>query len=107
METTPLWYESVKRKGINLKSNPAPVRPQDFSRPETQSVQRGGSRCIGNKVGIMVLILDGNSEMGAHVRNNSCNLTCLRHLNRSRADPNQIFFSPKRLNLHYGAYIRW
>ena len=56
------WYESVKRKGINLKSNPAPVRPQDFSRLEIQSAQSGDSRSSGNKVCITVLILDGHSE---------------------------------------------
>ena len=29
---------------------------------------------------IMVLTLDGNSEIGAHVRSNLCYLICLRHL---------------------------
>ena len=33
----------------------------------------------------MVLILDGNSEIGAHVRSNLCYFICLRHLIRSRA----------------------
>ena len=28
---------------------------------------------------IMVLILDGNPEIGAHVRSNLCYLICLRH----------------------------
>ena len=43
------------------------------------------------KVTIMVLILDGNSEIGAQVRSNLCVLTCLRHVIRSRAAPNRIF----------------
>ena len=38
----------------------------------------------------MVLTLDGNSEIYAHVRSNSCYMICLRHLIR-------IFFSPNRL----------
>ena len=38
-------------------------------------------------VNIMVLILDGNSEIGAHVR----------HLNKSRADTNRILFLSKDL----------
>ena len=41
----------------------------------------------------MVLILDGRSEMGAHVRSNLCNLICVRHLVRSGAVKNLIFFS--------------
>ena len=31
----------------------------------------------------MVLILDGNSELGAHVRSHLCYLICCRHLIRS------------------------
>ena len=31
----------------------------------------------------MVLISDGNSDIGAHVRNNLCHLKCLRHSIRS------------------------
>ena len=33
----------------------------------------------------MVLILDGNSEICTHVRNNLCYLICLKQLLRSRA----------------------
>ena len=36
-------------------------------------------------INILVLILDGNSEMGAHVRISLCYLTCERHLIWSRA----------------------
>ena len=43
----------------------------------------------------MELILDGNPEVGAQVRNILCYLICLRHLIRSRAVTNWIF-SPKR-----------
>ena len=32
-----------------------------------------------------IIILDSNSEMGAHVRSNLCYLICIRHLIRSRA----------------------
>ena len=44
---------------------------------------------------LMVLILDGNSEIGSHVRSNLCCLICLRHLIRSRTLTNRIFFSQK------------
>ena len=40
---------------------------------------------------IMVLILDGNSKIGAHIRNTICYLICCRHLIRSRAITNLIF----------------
>ena len=50
----------------------------------------------------MVLIIDGISEIGAHVRSNLCYLVCVRidtgyliylsHFFRSRAVTNQIFF---------------
>ena len=38
----------------------------------------------------MVLILDGNSEIGAHLSSNLCYLICVRHLFRSRAVTNLI-----------------
>ena len=40
----------------------------------------------------MVLISDGNLEIGAHVRSNICYLICLRNLIRSRAVTNIFFF---------------
>ena len=46
---------------------------------------------------LMVLIIDGNSEIGTHVRNNLCYLNCLRHLLRWRAVTNRIFFLRKDL----------
>ena len=48
----------------------------------------------------MVLIL-GNSEIGAHVKSSLCYLICLRHLIRSRAITSQIFFSKKTNFLSY------
>ena len=42
----------------------------------------------------MVLIKDGNTEIGA--RNNPFYVVCLRHFISSRAVTNRIFFSPKR-----------
>ena len=44
----------------------------------------------------MVLTSCGNSEIGAHVKNNICCLIFLMHLIRSRAVTNRIFFSPIR-----------
>ena len=41
-------------------------------------------------IGAMVLILDGNSEKGAHVRSNLCNLISLRLLIRSRAARDEL-----------------
>ena len=40
----------------------------------------------------MVLIFDGNSEIGAFVRSDLCYMNCLRHLIRSRAVTSRIFF---------------
>ena len=40
----------------------------------------------------LLLILDGNSEIGAHVRSNLDYLIFLKHLFRSRAVTNLIFF---------------
>ena len=40
----------------------------------------------------MVLMLDGNSEIRAQVRNNLCYLICLMHLIRSRAVTDLILF---------------
>ena len=41
----------------------------------------------------MVLILDGNIEIGAFVSSNLSYLTCLRRLNRSRAATNLLSLS--------------
>ena len=43
---------------------------------------------------VLVLISNGNSEIGAHVRSNLRFMICLRHWIRSRAVG--VFFSPKR-----------
>ena len=53
----------------------------------------------------MVLILDGNSVMNAHVRSNLYCLICLRHLIKSRAVTNQFFFNPKRPIFLYACAI--
>ena len=42
-------------------------------------------------VGLMKLILDGDLEIGAHVRSNLYYLFCLRHSIRSSSATNQIF----------------
>ena len=47
---------------------------------------------------ILVLLLDGNSEIGAFVRNSLSHLICARHLISSKAFTIRIFFfSPKGL----------
>ena len=58
----------------------------------------------------MVLLLDGNLDICAHVWSDLCYLICLRHLIRSRAVTNWIYFSEKtffplcvRLS-YYGQY---
>ena len=48
----------------------------------------------------MVLILDGNFELAAHVRSNLCYLICLRHLIRSKAVKNRIVFLRKKLHAY-------
>ena len=78
----------------------------------------------------MVLILDGSSDIGAQVRRNLCHLICLKHLIRSKAVTNLIFFwtstgpfilgcvvgsigyynyCPRSLDLFYivTSYIKW
>ena len=54
-------------------------------------------------VGAMVLILDGNSEIGAHVRSNFCYSICLKCSNRSKAVTNRIFSVWKKKFLHASA----
>ena len=49
---------------------------------------------------LMVRIVDGNSEINAHVGNNFCYLICLRHLIRSNSFTNRAFFSKKTIFLH-------
>ena len=44
---------------------------------------------------LYLLILDGNSEIGAHVRSNLWYLICLRHWFRPRAVGNCIIFSAR------------
>ena len=44
-------------------------------------------------------IIDGNKEIGMNIRSNLCYLICLRHLIRSRAVTNRIFFLQKALTL--------
>ena len=48
----------------------------------------------------MVLILDGNSNIGAHDRSIICYLICLRHLNRPRAVTIWIFSPERPIILH-------
>ena len=52
----------------------------------------GGSSTyiLGSLVSIMVLILDGTSEIVALLRSYLCYLICLRHLFSSREDKNLI-----------------
>ena len=51
----------------------------------------------------IVLILDGNSLRGAHVRHYICYSTCSRHLITSRTVTNRVF-SPKKA--HYPLCVR-
>ena len=48
----------------------------------------------------MLLILDGNSDIGAHVRSNLCYMIFVRHFIRSRAIINAIFFYLNHFFLH-------
>jgi len=49
----------------------------------------------------MVFILDGNSEIGAHVRSNYYYLNCLRHLIRMKAVTIRILLTPKRFSFFH------
>ena len=48
----------------------------------------------------MVLILDGNSGIGAQVSSNLCYLICLRHLLRSGVFKNRIFVFKRPIFVH-------
>ena len=50
-------------------------------------------------------ILDGNSEMGAHVRINICYLICARRLIRLRAITNMIFFPERHFSFAPAEHI--
>ena len=64
----------------------------------------------------MLLILDGNSDIGTHVRSNLYDQICLRHSIRSKAVTIWIFFSEKNYvllvrtildsNSDIGAHVR-
>ena len=67
-----------------------PVRKSDTAPNKEHNRNTGCPRSLGpiyivtynGCVQCMVLMLDGNSEIGAHVKKNLCYLICLRHLNR-------------------------
>ena len=71
-----------------------------------------GQKAVGYffaAVQIMVVILDGNSEIGAHVRSNLCYLICLWHLLRAHfSSPKTPIFIHVRatcvLSYHHGQY---
>ena len=48
----------------------------------------------------MVLILDGNSYLGAHLGSNRCYLTCIRLLISSKTVKNRVFFLKRPLVLY-------
>ena len=58
---------------------------------------------IYTPVGTMVLIRDGNSQIGAHIRSNLCYLICLRHFIRSRQIgylvSEQTFWLPPKVSI--------
>ena len=56
--------------------------------------------------GFMVRILDGNSEIGAHVRSNLCFLICLRRFIKSREVTNlNLFFGKGPVSFMRAQYI--
>ena len=85
-----ITYQRVKPKNILLLK----VQIQIMIRIRTcTGSQQDPSPSANHAYGVtMVLILDGNSDIGVHVRSNLCYLTCLRQLNRSRAVTNRILF---------------
>ena len=48
--------------------------------------------CPAANLYTIVVVIDGNLEIGSHERKNLCYLICLRSLIRSRAGTNRIFF---------------
>ena len=51
-----------------------------FHSPHNLMKQLRGEKKSLNKLKTMVLILDGNSRIDAHVKSNFCYLICLRHM---------------------------
>ena len=49
----------------------------------------------------MIVMLDGKSEIGAHVRSNYYYLNRLRHLIRMKAVTIRILFTPKRFSFFH------
>ena len=56
---------------------------QDKSNPPSDCLQT--AYMVKQTLYLMVLILDGKSEIGAHVRSILCYLICFRHLIRPKA----------------------
>ena len=63
-------------------------------------------RMTKNEVNVvtMVIVWNGNSEIGAHLWNDLGNLICSRHLFRPRAVTTLIFFSSEKNN--FPSYLR-
>ena len=56
------------------------------------------------RAGAMFLILDGNTEIGAHVWSDLSFLICVRYLSRSRTDTNLMLSSSEKN--HFPSYVR-
>ena len=88
---TDCFFEaSLIYSGSALTSTP--FRRQEMKRRVSTSSTSPENLPLSIQITIMLLILDNNSEMGAHIRSNICHLICLRHFFRSRAVTNSIFF---------------
>ena len=70
-----------------------PVRTNFENRIRVRPYLKTGYRSGPGLISPMVLILDGSSEIDAHLRSNRCYLTCLRHLIRTKAFTYRFFFS--------------
>ena len=66
-----------------------------FGTASIENLQNGHTSGVCTKDQGMVLILDGYSEIDAHVMCNICYLIVLRHLIRSRVETNRIFLIRK------------
>ena len=66
--------EAVGYSSFEAKGHPHPPSSSN-SRQNRNSRDFDAQRRVDSGP-VMVLVLDGNSEIGAHVRNNLCNVIC-------------------------------
>ena len=78
------------------------IKPKNHS--EVRMLEVGICVVLEKNLYSMLLILGGNSEIGAQLRSNLCYLICLRHLIRSREVTDLIFFFSEKT--YFPSHVR-